>query len=232
MDTKDVEENSKTVLSAKEKSALVIEHRLVARQLAKSLLKKWRVYCDGDELGSIVDVSLCEAADRFDPKHGTKFSTWLYYFLKGYLIREVVISGCSKDAPIAILPEQTPHDSTMGQIHHGDTRELQLHHELSYDTPALGYFYGVRPDEVLYIKQLLLLSGQAIQKLQGTEQEVVHKIYVEGRSISETSRELGYSRGHISRLHAKALKKLKGYVSRRRFETLSPSDGNSKSLRV
>lgn len=203
---------------------LVIEHRLLARHFAKGILRKWRAYCDSEELHSVVDIALCEAAARFDPKQGAKFTTWLYYFLRGYLIREVVMDACGSPRTGAGQVIDAEHVWGNGREHdsHPD------HHELSFKRPVHSSYYGLRPDEMLYRKQLMGLSGRAVERLHGIEKKVVQSIYTDGRSISATARKLGYSRGHISRVHNRALRKLKNYVTMEKYASVSPVHGNTK----
>ena len=76
-------------LTDEDREALVIEFRLKARKLARSILRKWHARLDLQEVDSIVDLSLCEAVRRFDPTKGASFMTFLYYHLRGNLIRTV-----------------------------------------------------------------------------------------------------------------------------------------------
>jgi len=51
---------------------------------------------------SIVDLSLCEAVKRFDPLKGASFMTFLFYHLKGNLVRAVAAAATSTAIPNAI----------------------------------------------------------------------------------------------------------------------------------
>ncbi|OVE79762.1 hypothetical protein BVY02_02340, partial [bacterium J17] len=68
---------------------LILEHRENGRKLARSMLRKWRVRMPAEEIDSIVDLTLCEAAKRFDPDKGASFMTFFFYHLRGHLVRAV-----------------------------------------------------------------------------------------------------------------------------------------------
>ena len=53
---------------------LVLEHRMSGRKLARSLLNKWNIRLGTDEINSTVDLALCEAATRFCPDRGAKYT--------------------------------------------------------------------------------------------------------------------------------------------------------------
>src|SRR5690349_3051107 len=86
--TKAVEPQIRT-LSDLEREDLITSSRLKARKLGRSILRKWNARLDLQEVDSIVDLSLCEAAARFDPSVGASFLTFLFYHLRGNLIRAI-----------------------------------------------------------------------------------------------------------------------------------------------
>src|SRR5690348_15064745 len=71
------------------KEELVLRYRMKARKLARSILRKWHSRLDLQEVDSIVDLSLCEAVARYNPAKGASFMTFLFYHLRGNLIRAV-----------------------------------------------------------------------------------------------------------------------------------------------
>ena len=62
-----------SALNAEERKVLILEHRVSARRMAKRILRKWRASLHLDDLYSVVDTALCEAALRFDPERGVQF---------------------------------------------------------------------------------------------------------------------------------------------------------------
>ena len=68
---------------------LILNHRENGRKLARSILRRWRVRMLTDEIDSIVDLTLCEAAKRFSTDFGASFMTFFFYHLRGHLVRAV-----------------------------------------------------------------------------------------------------------------------------------------------
>ena len=85
---KSTKKNSKK-LSPKEINALILENQEDAEKMAWKLLGSLRVQLTKDDVVSVVGIALCEAASRFDPSFNTSFKTFLYYHLRGILLKEV-----------------------------------------------------------------------------------------------------------------------------------------------
>jgi DNA-directed RNA polymerase sigma subunit (sigma70/sigma32) len=64
---------------------LIESHVEVAQKLAMNLMKRWNSRLPKEEVKSLANVALCEAAARFDETRGVKFVTYLFYFVKGQL---------------------------------------------------------------------------------------------------------------------------------------------------
>ncbi len=179
-------------LSEDQRQELVLEFRLKARKLGRSILRKWHARMDLQEVDSIVDLSLCEAVKRFDPTKGASFMTFLYYHLKGNLIRAVSAAANANVVPT----EEEGLDDQPNSFTAIDVAEALCNHE------------NTLPDEVLFKKQLVDLSHQACARLDELEKEVIYRIYIEGQQLMDIAHSLGYSRCHISRVKKKALETL------------------------
>jgi RNA polymerase sigma factor (sigma-70 family) len=178
-------------LTEDDRQELIIEFRLKARKLGRSILRKWHARMDLEEVDSIVDLSLCEAVKRFDPSKGASFMTFLYYHLKGNLIRAVSAAATANAIPAS--EDANGQAKTVNAI---DVAEALCNH----DRPL--------PDEVLFKKQLVRLSKQACSRLDPLEKEVIERIYLGGQQLMDIANSLGYSRCHISRVKKKALETL------------------------
>src|SRR3990167_8004194 len=86
-------------VSAKEK--LILEYRANARKLSRSMLRRWHARLDLEEVDSLVVLSLCEAAARYGPNKGASFMTFLYYHLRGCLVRAVDAAANANVVPAA-----------------------------------------------------------------------------------------------------------------------------------
>lgn len=188
-------------LTQRQKDALVIEFRGKARKLARSILRKWHSRLDLEEVDSVVDLSLCEAVRRFNPDKGASFITFLFYHLKGNLVRAVASAANANAIPV-IDPETGAlttysKDQNNGRaINAIEVAEALCNHE------------QVLPDEHLYKKELTRLSHEACESLEALEREVILGAYMGEEQLMDIAKRLGYSRCHISRVKRKALESL------------------------
>lgn len=182
-------------LRDQDRELLVINYRLKARKLGKSILRKWHARLDLEEVDSIVDLSLCEAVQRFDPRKGASFMTFLYYHLKGNLIRAVTSAAAA-------------HSLTIGDF--STSRDEEKAVSATDIADSLTGSETMLPDEALLKKELVSLSQDACGKLDELERQVIERIYIKGEQLLDIAASLGYSRCHISRVKRKALETLQG----------------------
>lgn len=183
-----------------QQEALIIKYRVKARKLGRSILRRWHSRLDIDEVDSIVDLSLCEAVKRFDPLKGASFMTFLFYHLKGNLVRAVAAAASSTTIPNAIaeLSESAFDDGEKRSYSSGTLNAIELAEAVSSQ--------GIpQPDEALWRKELTSRSSSACEKLDVLEREIVKRIFVHEQQIIDVAAALGYSRCHISRVKKKAL---------------------------
>jgi RNA polymerase sigma factor (sigma-70 family) len=198
-------EEKKEPLTPRQREALVTKYRLKARKLGRSILRTWHSRLDLEEVDSVVDLSLCEAVRRFDPTKGASFMTFLYYHLKGNLVRAVAIAANSHSVPL-FNPEDlegvvAPED----QHFMGHQFRTLTAAEVS---EALTGAEAPLPDEVLWKKELGSKSHEAFLKLDLLEREIIQRIYIAEEQIMDIARDLGYSRCHVSRVKKRALETL------------------------
>jgi RNA polymerase sigma factor (sigma-70 family) len=187
-----------------QQEALIVKYRLKARKLGRSILRRWHARMDLDEVDSIVDLSLCEAVKRFDPAKGASFMTFLFYHLKGNLVRAVTSAATSNSIPVYNSDEL---ETQVGEPDHLFGHQFRAMNSAevaeavaSQDTPL--------PDEVLWRKELHSQSTLACEKLDPLEREIIKRIFLQEQQIMEIAATLGYSRCHISRVKKKALETL------------------------
>jgi RNA polymerase sigma factor (sigma-70 family) len=187
-------------LTRKKRDALVIEYRVKARKLGRSILRKWHARLDLEEVDSVVDLSLCEAVKRFDPSKGASFMTFLYYHLKGNLIRAVSAAAHANFVP-----------------------GMESEKDGESDTPPVTALEVVeaisgtdqrQPDELLLHKELVDLSKDACTRLDPLEKQVIERLFLQGEQLMHIANSLGYSRCHISRVKKKALEHLQSDLER------------------
>lgn len=192
-----------TGLTESQREQIVINYRLKARKLARSILRKWHARMDLQEVDSIVDLSLCESAKRFNPSIGASFMTFLFYHLRGNLIRAVTAAANSNLIPLADV------ESTFSQYEEGEFSTGKSAHVNAIEiAEALCGNDFPLPDEIVYKRELAKMSELACDKLDDLAREVISRIYIQGQQLIDIANSLGYSRCHISRVKKKALEAL------------------------
>jgi len=193
-------------LSEEDREELVIEFRMKARKLGRSILRKWHARLDLQEVDSVVDLSLCEAVRRFDPTKGASFMTFLYYHLKGNLIRTVSAAANASGYRVAgdNFEEVSEYQFSQGR----SVNAIEV-------AEALSGTEVETPDEALFKKELIELSLAACKKLDTLEQQVIERLYIDEEQLMDIAHSLGYSRCHISRVKKKALEALQTSIQAR-----------------
>ena len=198
-------------LTELQREQYVLDNRERAGKLARSILRKWHARLDLDEVQSVVDLSLCEAIKNFNPSKGAAFMTFLFYHLRGNLIRAV---SCAASANGAVSAEHEDGEAGM---------ELEACSFSSTDmAEALANSDALLPDEVCYRREMADLSQKACSKLDDLEKEVINRVFMGEQQLMDIAHSLGYSRCHISRVKKKALETL--------FAELKPVHGCDDSL--
>jgi RNA polymerase sigma factor (sigma-70 family) len=182
------------LLNQDERHSLVLEYRLKARKLARSFLRRWGVYLEGYLVDSMVDLSLCEAVARFDPERGASFMTFMYYHLRGNLMR---------------LISESVNRSEMAQgrlVFDGDDGEVYIGSDEVFTSLHSGEAQS--PHDIIEGREELQRCLDACSQLDALGKDVIQRFYFNGEPVTTIARSLGYSRSHISRVKTRALKLL------------------------
>jgi RNA polymerase sigma factor (sigma-70 family) len=193
---------------------LILEYRTKARKLGRSILRRWQARLDLEEVDSVVDLSLCEAVQRFDPSKGASFMTFLYYHLKGNLIRTVTAAAQANFVPgqeIETRKGEEPKTITALDV-----------------VEAISGTDQRNPDDLLLQKELIHLSKEACTRLDPLEREVIERLYLQGEQLMKIASSLGYSRCHISRVKKKALENLQDEME----QVLESSEDGAEQLNL
>lgn len=208
--------------------AFIEEHRPLVRSLAHRLKAQLDLSCDLDELIAFGLRGLVEASRRFDPSRGVQFNTFAYYRVRGaildgvrdmaylprraHAIRRAVEAGdrvledlgesraaappgtrtTREDAAAAI-------DDTLGKL------------SAAYVMASVGQDLeppATPEEELLEVAEADRVRA-ALDVLPERERALVEGFYFEGRRFDEVARELGISKSWASRLHTRALGRLR-----------------------
>ena len=183
--------------------SLILDHRENGRKLARSILRKWRVHMPGEEVDSIVDLALCESAQRFSPKKGASFMTFFFYHLRGHLVRAV--ARATQNSAIINGPKS---EEWCGDEH----LEFASNYGAYLDNEIYNQRDNETPEQLIIRREKIQVCREAINKLDTLEKMVLDKSYAEDEALVDIAKSLGYSRCHISRVKKGALIRLKSVL--------------------
>ena len=213
-----------------DKQTILAKYGAYVRSLASNVRRQFRGAIELDELMSWGQVGLLEAAERFDPKVGVNFLTFAHYRIKGAIfdgLRKMgVLSG--PDARRAAAGERvnTYLGSVSAQSSGGnrggsvadDVRDisgavtgLAMVFATSLEgTEGLQLADGAIPaDERMELEQLKGRVKRAVARLPEKERKLLEGYYFHGKTLEEAGAPLGQSKSWASRLHARAIDRLK-----------------------
>lgn len=189
---------------------LYLEYRGSAHKIARSILRRWNARIELEELNSLVNLALCEAASNYNETNGTSFVTFLYYHIKGHLVKYI---SSSIKKPIAFGTLTDVDHSTDEEKYNSPSQGKQpLISQAMLEDAIMGN-YTTSPDKVLLEKEISDVKDFAINLLDELEQKILRNCWSQSQSLESLAQELGYSRCHISRVKAQAIEKLKEILS-------------------
>lgn len=220
-----------------DRALLIEQHRPFVRVLALEVARGLPPHIELDELISCGNLGLVEAAERYEPRYGVTFQTFAYYRIKG-----AVYDGLRKMGPMSRTEyARSRFASRANDILQSATDDEQANPgvALSVDdeisatqsfVDALIPVYLLSLDETnlpevadgsqsaldrVEHEELVTFTRSLIQELPEDEREIIEKIYFKHQTIVDVSNALGISKSWGSRLHAKAIKHLRGLMESR-----------------
>jgi RNA polymerase sigma factor (sigma-70 family) len=178
-----------------ERQELIEGNRDLAQRMSRAILRTFNARLDPEELISATDIALCEAASRYRPMKNATFSTYLYYFLKGALVRSIkqqtreVIESCCTEEELCL---------------HDETSTQQEQESISPRAQS--------PEAQTYKEELRLLCQRGLAELTQVERSVLLESHVMELGMQEVADNLGYSRGHLFSIRKTAENKFRSYL--------------------
>lgn len=206
---------------------LILEHRELGRKIATKLLRGWKIRLTAEEIASIVDITLCEAANNFDDSKGTQFSTYYFYYLRGNLVTTIEKNVGAQKIHAAAKHCASVHSSsgTRPAIQLGETEcETQVKASLNLEPEMLGMRDVETPEDAFLGKEKRSFVREALEKLDPLERLVIQGLYFSGESVQAVARKLGYSRVQVSRIQKQAFSKLRSQASTSGIQNGQPAE--------
>jgi RNA polymerase sigma factor for flagellar operon FliA len=179
--------------------------------------------CDQEDLVAFAYEGLLEARKRFDPARGVQFKTFAYYRVRGALVDGVrrmaylprraharLKAAEAVDLGTELLAEST----TSGAAPDGENALRAIDEILgqvaaAYCIAASEGDEDADPEHSLLARERKDRVQQALAVLPEQELFLIRGHYIDGRNFDELAVELGLSKSWASRLHTRALGRMR-----------------------
>ncbi len=230
-----------------ERKVILEKYGPYVRSLAATVRKQFNSQIEMDELMAYGQVGLLEAAERFDSKVGANFLTFAHYRIKGAIFDGLRKMGILKGPESRSLGMADRSNAYMGNLadrdqasNHGSTVADDVR-EISSAVTGLAMVFAtslegaeglqlsddeaVPADEKLELEQMKGRVRAAIEKLPEKERKLLNGYYFQSKTLEEAGAEIGQSKSWASRLHARAVERLKVLLE----EEDSSEDGSRRT---
>lgn len=214
-----------------DRDALVERYRPFVYSVVKQVLNTLPVKVDFEELVSYGMVGLLEAADRYDARRKASFITFSHYRIKGAIFdglrqmgiltrtpndawvrREAVVNDLLQT--VADDESENPSAAPVDEEIQGVSRWidslipaylLSLSDENAPDIADLSEL----PDKAVEFKNTIAVLRNAVGELPPKEKNLIESLYFKQITTTELAKQMGVNKSWVSRLHAKAVERLR-----------------------
>jgi len=203
---------------------LVNEHLALVSSIAQKVAKQVSTTLDYDELLACGREGLVQAAHRYDPERGVAFSTFAYYRIRG-----AIFDGVRKLGPVVPGNRRLNFEERADQYIEQQSGELKPQtavaaaERLGNMVADLATAYvlscadmseepdhsAVDPGEAAETREELALVHRNLDRLPDNEQQLIRMMYFDDLTMQQAAAKLGITKGWASRLHARALSRLR-----------------------
>lgn len=205
----------------------------LVHSLAATIHRKLPPNVELEDLVAYGQVGLAEAARDFDPSHGSRFSTYAYYRIRG-----AIYDGLSKMAWLSrsqynrvrseqmanevlrvegdrsTTPEEAGTRSDVGWLRNATRALAVVYLATSGDLEEESGRASLEDRSVAEAPELAMSHEMAdklhqlIDALPSEPRQLIRTVYFEGLTLQEAGNRLNISKSWASRLHAKTLQRL------------------------
>jgi RNA polymerase sigma factor for flagellar operon FliA len=223
---------------AQERDGLITEHLSLVQAIAGKLKRTLGRSIEFDDLVGYGSKGLIEAAERFDPRQGTAFSTFAYYRIRGAMLDGLRTMGWYSRADYAryraeeraneylrnladragatdaadtapVSPSKPDAGATLGEIAQILGGVAAVH---ITSLEAASRVVDERlppPDEDVERRETGARLYAALRQLPERERKLMELYYFAEKNLEEAGAELGLSKSWACRLHARAVSLLR-----------------------
>lgn len=212
-----------------DRDELVERYRPYVYSIVKQVLQNFPVKVDFEELVSYGIIGLLEAADRYDPRRKVSFVTFSYYRIKGAIfdgLRQMGIltrtpndAWAKREAVLNDLTQTAADDETESSANIDD--EIQTVRKY-VDSLIPAYLLSLSeektpdvadarelPNEIVEFRETIKLVRETVSELPEKERHIIESLYFKHLSTTELAKEMGVNKSWVSRLHSKAIDRLR-----------------------
>jgi len=209
-------------------SEMIESCRGLVRKLATETRRRYGLQVEIEELEAAGFEGLIQAQSAFEPSRGVAFSTFAYYRIRGAILDNCRRLGLIKRRlKSQILFEQAanevleqaassaPHVVTQPATADwiaGAFDDMAVVFAMAEDRVPEPVSPERGPDVNAETRQLQRRLERHLDDLSKEERKVIVGYYLEGRLLTDIAREMGVSKSWASRVHTRALKKLRPLV--------------------
>jgi RNA polymerase sigma factor FliA len=232
-----------------DKGQLLEKYGPYVRSIASTVRRQFGSRLDLEDLVAYGNIGLYEAAERFDAKVGAAFITFAHYRIKGAIFDGLRRMGTLKgpeqrsayltERATAYLASGAASDSGRPTVLADDVREVEgavasLAAIFAAGMDGLDHLQvrdeSPGPEERLEQSELKQRVRAAIQTLPDNERRLLVAYYYESKTLEEAGAVIGQSKSWASRLHARAVDRLRDFLDEDAAERRRTAKPRGRSL--
>ncbi len=230
MAEKDPEKPTGAQTAFADRDELVERYRPYVYSIAKQVSNSFPVRIDFEELVAYGMVGLLEAADRYDPRRKVSFVTFSYYRIKGAIfdgLRQMGIltrtpneAWARRESALNDL-SQTAADDELENPSRNVEDEIQSVEKI-VDSLIPAYLLSLSeenapdvadsrdlPNISVELSETIKIVRETVRELPEKEREIIESLYFKHLSTTELAKIMGVNKSWVSRLHSKAVTRLR-----------------------
>jgi len=195
-----------TVVRARVQQGLPLVRRVAGKMAAKHRI-------DEREATALGNLGLVQAARSFQGSGGLPFLAWASIRVRGAILDGLRSGGA---APMLVCHHRGGAAARSGRVARY-VAGMATARDLGMVTPRGGLAHALHtpsPEDALARADERLLLDRALWRLAPVERAFIERVYFGGETLTEASRAVGCSKSWGSRLHARALRQLRRFMTR------------------
>lgn len=202
-----------------DKEKLVNDYLPFVKAIVNEIKKRFGKNLDSEELEAYGRLGLIEAAQRFDPKFSCNFKTYAYYRVKGAILDALRYDKSLRDDRTLLYMDGVNSYMEAGVIREHADDDYNSFRELRNGIGSLATIHLLT--EYCSDSEKKYLSNEnnteivmSLTKLNEKERDIIRMFYFEDASFSDIAKKLGMSISAVSRIHKKAIERLRSILTR------------------